>query len=418
MPAAGPHAFRAITGGTQFSFYTLGDDWSSQWVVNRVDTAADGEGSTDWTDTRTGPAGSTGAEASFLATDSKQNLYVVGTDNTHGGDIYLVKYAPGPDCKVLWQKSWDGPKHLPDAPQGLAVTAGGDVFIAGTIGKDVGYDDAVLLKYDTTGRLKWKYVVSSALYDSFEAVALDSRGNAYVTGQRNANVGVATMVTIKVDPYGHRVWQRSFSGLGISYTGAFIKVKGSAVYAVGTLYKGETWPVVAKYSLTGKRVWARASGGSVGEVGDMTVDAKGRVVLVGVSYTWVGGDPMTTAWVDMLAADGSSVAQSTTCYADYGATHYPVVFHDVALDGTGNIYLAGEWQTNLGGTEGNALVARIPSPDIVGSAFAMEKIWRFDGPATGLDQFWGLLLQSDGFYAVGTESTGAGWQAIAHRLDP
>jgi hypothetical protein len=119
------------------------------------------------------------------------------------------------------------------------------------------------------------------------------------------------------------------------------------------------------------------------------------------------------------AADGSSVAQSTTCYADYGAIQYPVIFHDVALDGSGNIYLAGEWQTNLGGTEGNALVARIPSPDIAGSTFEMEKIWRFDGPATGLDQFWGLLVQpGNGIFAVGTEHTGLGWQGFAHRLYP
>ena len=418
VPAAGPHAFRAITGGTGFSFYTLGDDWSSEWVVNRVDTAADGEGSTDWTDTRIGPAGSTGAEASFLGTDRAKNLYVVGTDTTHGGDIYLVKYAPGPDLKVLWEKSWDGPKHFADAPHGIAVTASGNVFVAGTMGKAAGYDDAVLLKYDSAGRLKWKYVVSTARYDSFEAIALDSRGNAYVTGQRNGDVGVATMVTVKVDPYGHRVWQRAIAGLGVSYTGDFIKVKGSAVYVAGILYKWADWPVVAKYSLAGKFAWAWTPSSPIDRVAGMTVDAKGRVVLVGTFDTTLGPDALTTAWVDMLAADGRSLTASGMYFADYGATSYPVIFHDVALDGSGNIYLAGEWWTNSGGTEGNALVARIGSPDLPGATFQMEKIWRLDGPASGVDQFWGLLRQSDGFYAVGTEHTGLGWQAIAHRLDP
>ena len=119
VPAGGPHAFRAVTAGPGFSFYAAGDDWSSQWVVNRVDCGADTEGFTDWTDTRTGPDGA-GASAMFIATDRAKNLYVVGTDQTHGGDIYLVKYDP--DGTVLWQKSWDGPTHLADRPEGLAVT--------------------------------------------------------------------------------------------------------------------------------------------------------------------------------------------------------------------------------------------------------------------------------------------------------
>ena len=127
----------------------------------------------------------------------------------------------------------------------------GTVYVAGTTGKDAGYDDAVLLRYTTAGRLKWKYVMTTARYDSFGAVAVDARGNAYVTGQSGGNVGVGTMVTVKVDPYGKRVWQRSISGLGISYSGRVIKVKGSAVYVGGELYKFYNWPVAAKYSLTG-----------------------------------------------------------------------------------------------------------------------------------------------------------------------
>ena len=97
------------------------------------------------------------------------------------------------------------------------------------------------------------------------------------------------MVTIKVDPYGKRVWQRSIAGLGISYSGRFIKVKGSAVYAGGELYKWHVWPVAAKYSLTGKRLFAWTPGQHVSTVDDMTVDAKGRVVLVGTFQTSLGG---------------------------------------------------------------------------------------------------------------------------------
>ena len=334
------------------------------------------------------------------------------------GDIYLVKYSP--DGAVLWQKSWDGPAHLADSPSGLAVTPTGTVYVAGTTGKAAGYDDAVLLKYTTAGKLKWKYVVTTARYDTFAAVAADAKGNAYVTGQTGGNVGVGTMVTVKVDTYGKRVWQRSISGLGISYSGRFIKVKGSAVYVGGELYKWHTWPVAAKYSLTGKRLYAWTPGGHVSTVDDMTVDAKGRVVLVGTFQTNLGGGDLTTAWVDLLKADGSELTASGMYWADYGpGAAYPIVFNDVAVDPDGSLYLAGEWYTNPSGSEGNALVARIPSVDLPGATFQMDKIWRWDGQATGRDGFWGMLVQpGNGIFAVGTGHQGDGWKAVAHRVQP
>ena len=417
VPAGGPHAFRAVTAGPGFSFYAAGDNWSSQWVVTRVDCEADSEGNTAWTDTRTGPDG-TGASATSIATDKAKNLYVVGTDNTGGGDIYLVKYSP--EGTVLWQKSWDGKAHLADRPSGLAVTPSGTVYVAGTTGKGGGYDDAVLLKYTAAGKLKWKYFLTTSRYDSFEAVAADTKGNAYVTGQSGGNVGVGTMVTVKVDAYGKRVWQRSISGLGISYSGRFIKVKGSAVYVGGDLYKAFDWPVAAKYSLTGKRLFAWTPSGRFSTVDAMTVDAKGRVVFVGTFETSLGGSPLTTAWVDVLKADGSDLAASGMYWADYGpGAAYPIVFNDVAIDASGNLYLAGEWWTSKTGTEGNALVARIPSIDIPGATFQMDKIWRFDGPASGRDGFWGMLVQpGNGIFAVGTEHAGDGWKAVAQRLHP
>ena len=152
------------------------------------------------------------------------------------------------------------------------------------------------------------------------------------------------MVTVKVDPYGKRVWQRSISGLGISYSGRFIKVKGSAVYVGGELYKVNNWPVAVKYSLTGKRLYAwTPSGGRFSTIDAMTVDAKGRVVLVGTFEASFSGGQITTAWVDMLEADGSELTASGMYWADYDPAAYPIVFNDVAVDPDGNLYLAGEW---------------------------------------------------------------------------
>jgi hypothetical protein len=414
VPNDGPHAFRAIAAGAGFHLYTAGDDWSGQWVVKCVDCAADSEGYPEWTDVRTE---ADGAEVSLLATDKVKNLYAAGTDTTTGGDIHLVKYLP--DGTVKWQKSWDGSAHLADQPQAIWVTGAGTVFVAGTTGKPAGYDDAVLLKYDASGRLKWKYIVSTSLYDAFSSVSVDGKGNAYVTGQRSGTVGSSTMTTIKVNPYGRMVWQRQISGLGIAYDGAFVKVKGSSVYVGGTLYKRDTWAVAAKYTTAGTRVWARADVGPVDTVDDIALDAAGRLIFVGTRDTGPYGTAFSSAWVGIVPGDGVGTDLSGSFVNDMGGVAYPVFFHDVALDADGAIYLAGEWRTNWA-TEGNALVARIPAPTAATIDLQMEKIWRFDGPASGIDQFRAMLVQpGNGIFAAGTEHAGdLSWKGVVHRLAP
>jgi hypothetical protein len=414
VPSDGPHAFRAMAAGANFLLYTAGDDWSGQWVVKGVDCGADTEGSTEWTDTRSGADGSS---VSFLATDKAKNLYAVGTDTTTAGDIHLVKYSP--DGTVVWQKSWDGPARLDDTPKAVAVTAAGTVYVAGTAGKPTGFDDAVLLKYDAGGKLKYRYILATSLYDAFESVSFDAKGNAYVTGQRNANVGVSTLTTVKVNPSGRRVWQRQIAGLGVAYDGMFVKVKGTSVFVGGSLYKWQTWALAARYTTGGKRLWARADLGPVESVEKITLDASGRMVFVGTADTVAGATSLTTAWVGMLPADGSATMWEGTLFNDMGATGYRVYFHDVALDAGGNLYLAGEWWTDVNGTEGNALVARIPAPVVGGGPMQAEKIWRWDGPASGLDQFRGMLVQpGNGVFACGTEHAGdLEWRGVVQRLE-
>ena len=115
----------------------------------------------------------------------------------------------------------------------------------------------------------------------------------------------------------------------------------------------------------------------------MTVDAKGRMVLVGTFETNLGGGQLTTAWVDMLKADGSELTASGMYWADYSPAAYPIVFNDVAVDRDGSLYLAGEWYTNASGTEGNALVARIPSVDLPGATFQMDEAPRLQNTMAG-----------------------------------
>ena len=409
--AATLSTFRGLAAGPAGSVYVCGDAWDWRWTVSRVDAAT---GAEIWTDTRLGPGG-TGASAVAMVSDRQRNLFVLGRAQAGDGNFYLVKYSP--TGAVLWQRSWDGPLHLEDRPTSVAVTRTGDVYVAGMIGKPVGYDDAVLLKYDSAGHLKWKYITATSLYDSFDEVACDAYGNAYLTGQRAGSMASAQMITLKVGSTGHLVWQRAITGLGVSYNGQHLRVKGPAVYVTGALYKNGMWPIVAKYSLAGKKAWATAGDGTVESIDDMAVDAKGRVVTVGSFKASPGPTLITTAELLVFAANGKGLDASMMFYADYGPSNeYATRFNRVVVCPDGTMYAAGAWETNASGTEGNALVARIPAIETPLWS-GVDKIWRYDGVAGGVDEFWALLRLSDTeIYAAGTQHTGGGSQAFAHRI--
>ena len=141
-------------------------------------------------------------------------------------------------------------------------------------------------------------------------------------------------------------------------------------------------------------------------------------MLSGTFDVNLGSGDFTTGWLDVVAADGKDLAASAMLYADYGpGAQYGLIPRKVVVDPVDNtMYVAGEWHTNHAGTEGNALVARIP-PIETPLWSGIDQIWRYDGPSTGVDAFYGLMIQPhNGTFAVGTEMTGTGAKAIAHRV--
>ena len=400
--------FQLLARGPEGSVYVVGDTGNWYWVVSRVDTAT---GAEVWSQRTLLPTMDLKPEA--VASDRQRNLIVAGRCTAASQDIYIVKYSPS--GTVLWKKRWSGPANLDDHVLSVAIGKAGDVYVAGTIGKPVGYDDAVLLRYDAGGHLKWKYVMATSLYDSFEEVACDAYGNAYLTGERAGTMGSAQMVTLKVDRSGHLVWRRTISGLGVSYTGGHLRVKGSAVYVSGELYRHDKWPIVAKYSLAGKKIWERTDNNELGTIDDMAVDGQGRIVIVGGVETTILSTALWTAYLEVFGVDGALSASTTFCFEAGPSLGYAARFNKVVVDSAGTMYCAGGWDTNAAGTEGNAIVVRVPAIESPGWN-GVDKVWRYDGPASGVDEFYGLLRLSDTeIFAAGSRHTVSGNRGIAER---
>ena len=107
-----------------------------------------------------------------------------------------------------------------DGAYGIATDNAGNAYVAGvTYGSvdgnvNAGSDDILLAKYDTSGNKLWTRQMGSSGIDAALAVAVDSAGNAYVTGYTagsldgNISAGADDIFIAKYDPNGNKLWTR------------------------------------------------------------------------------------------------------------------------------------------------------------------------------------------------------------------
>ncbi len=408
-------AFQFIAPGPSGSVYAAGDSyaWSGlDWVVSRVTP----DGAEVWSVSTLGPAGA-GAWPMAVATDARRNLIVAGRCGTRGGDVYVVKYRAA-DGAVLWQKRWNGAAGKDDTARAVAVDKAGNVLVAGASDSAGAWVDAVVLKYTAGGRLAWKHILSSKRDDTFVACGVDGTGNLYVAGDYDGTKETSKIVTLKLSPTGRKLWQRTVSGLGVNYGARFLRVRGTSVTVVGHLYTYWTMPVILRYTLAGKRTWATASGPGMDWIQGMAVDGKGRVVLVGSASASPSGSTEIPVASLLVYKPGSAwPVASTMFYADFGpGAYYGAEFTDVAVSSTGRMYCAGSMATTPSGSVRDAVVVTYPPIDQSPWTGA-DGIWRYSGPATGYQVFYGLVRTSDtAVYAAGQRAVTGATEAVVHRL--
>ena len=114
--------------------------------------------------------------------DSKGNIYVTGytqgglDGKTYSGerDIFLVKYNSS------GTKQWTQQLGTPtfDEGNGVAVDSSDNIYVSGWTRGELdtyaGHDDAIVLKYNSSGTKQWTRQFGSNSYDYAYGVALDS----------------------------------------------------------------------------------------------------------------------------------------------------------------------------------------------------------------------------------------------------
>jgi hypothetical protein len=178
--------------------------------------------------------------------------------------------------------------------------------------------NAIVAKYDAAGAVLWaRSVVSGSGDTSYDAVAVDPRGNVYVAGTSTGNgvygfggdvtakgsaeKDVPNVLLVKYDPFGTVLWARTlssgtkgavFTAVAVDGEGNIIaagSVDGSQRYGFGssiTVTGGRDEfqnPLLVKYGPEGNTLWAQeaSAGRGRGDISGMGVDSSGGISIVG-----------------------------------------------------------------------------------------------------------------------------------------
>jgi len=315
----------------------------------------------------------------------------------------------GPAPAPAWVVRYNGPANGGDTGRAIVTDRHGNIYVtgdskgAGTIDRDM-----ATIKYRPDGVQAWAARYDGASgnsQDTAYAIAVDSQGYVYITGNSERWVGQTTwdLTTVKYDPFGNEVWvARYHSGLykgsGCHGYALAVDLDGN-VYVTGesgTNYLSWSYPVTIKYNAAGDQQWATLNDrmspyGTAGR--GLVLDQDGYVYVTGTDLNASSNYDMVT-----IKYDSEGVAQWTSRYNgpdnknDRGAA--------LAVDLLGNVYVTGESE---GKTSGSDLLTVKYGP--VGN-----QLWAatYNGPADGDDRGVALALDRAGFVYVTGRSPGVG----------
>jgi hypothetical protein len=253
-------------------------------------------------------------------TESPDFPTTVGTNQTLQGntDAFVTKFAS--DGTLLYSTLVGG--ICDEEGYAIAVDTAGNAYIAGRLRNCPSLDlpeGAMVAKLDPGGALVYRFILGSPLFDyTFAtAIAVDSEGNAYITGSSKTSFDLPTTPGAL----------RTNSCGGIAEHGFVAKINpaGSAlVYCTYLCGSGEDSPTAIAVDSAGNAY-----------VGGATTSYD-FPILNPFQPTHRGGVAAESGFLSKLNSTGSALIFST-----YLGGTYQTVINGLALDPTGNVYVAG-----------------------------------------------------------------------------
>src|SRR3989344_2372152 len=269
----------------------------------------------EWT--RTYRSGNGAAYGYAAVTDSSGNIYVTGEQYTGaaGLDAFVIKYNSSGG--VLWTKVYDAGGN--ESGYGVAVDSSGNVYVAGR--RDANNGDMLLLKYDANGNLQWgggrSYDYQGGA-DIGLGVAADG-ANIYIAGYRQNSNGSIDAALWRADSNGNISPIATYDNGGRNESANAVAVNSGSVYITGydqpTATNADMF--LRKYNAAGAFQWMQTydSGNDQADIGKgVAVNSSQKVSVTG--YQTSGNGEMFA-----IENDSTGARQWLETYSVVGATN-------------------------------------------------------------------------------------------------
>ena len=282
-----------------------------------------------------------------MVVDDSGNVYVTGYCIVSGNnaDYTTLKYNTNGD--ILWVRFLNGSSNSADIPYAITIDKNQNVYITGQ-GREVPGITIVnkSVKYDKFGNQKWvaDYFGLGTVAEIGLKICVDDSGFVYVGGYGlGEGQSQNDYRLLKYDSSGILKWMRYYNN-GTTNPNDYLRDmtldKNGKIYVTGSSATSQLgWDYLTiKYNSNGDSSWIRRYNpvqGSDDVVNSITVDKNGNVYLTGYSdRAYLGYNYATVKY------NSSGVQQWNLIYNNNSLfyNHYGV---KVALDSSGNIYVTG-----------------------------------------------------------------------------
>ncbi|MCI0448774.1 MAG: SBBP repeat-containing protein [Chlorobi bacterium] len=363
-------------------------------------------GSQQWVARYNGP-GNALDEALAIAVDAAGNVYITGR-SAAGSTEYTYDYATikyNSSGTQLWAARYNSPVNGQDVAFAIAVDSEGNVYVTGQSGHPALDSDIGTIKYNSAGVQQWAVEYDlTGNWDTGLSIAVDNLNNVYVAGFHSTNWGTAYLdyVTIKYNAQGIQQWTRGYNGAGNNSDNAIVVgLDGSGnVYVTGfsTGQPGQVYDIATiKYNPSGDQQWVQtySSGSpSIDVPRAMKIDESGNVYITGAISFDIG----------TLKYNSNGVQQWVARY-DFNGNFDAA--RSIAIDGQGNSYVTG-----VSGKAPNESLNDYATIKYSSSG-AQQWVQRYDGAASDWDEAYGIAIDNSGnVYVAGYSNENAGLNDI------
>ena len=314
-----------------------------------------------------------------------------------GQDIFIAKYnASG---NYVWANRIGGASN--DIAYAIALDGSGNVHITGYMqGSNVDFDpgagtaglssagawDIFIAKYDASGNYLWANRMGGTSSEVGYGIALDGSGNVHITGAflsttadfdpgpgtaNLTNAGNDEIFVAKYDASGNYLWAGRTGGTN-SDIGYGIAVDDSGnVYATGSFRgsnvdfdpgagtatlssAGNSDIFISKYDASGNYVWAKRLGGTTGDEGyGIALDGSGNLHVTGYFQSSSADFDPGAGTANLSTAGGRDVfiakydASGNYIWAKQMGGTNDDNGYGIALDGSGNVLVAGDFLSSI-----------------------------------------------------------------------